>query len=401
MRGKRSLFLLIFLGFAQHAISAELFQVIDGRADLTQAQADQLDIIEGLSTTADVQVVRVDPQTLNGSEEVTVAVSADTLLNFAPPAQARSVDTAQPANFDWNAVADVNPQGDVGTATMTVTDGQISGSIRTATQVIRFQALPGGLSAMVTVNLDQMPPEHPEGANEAIGEAYDINEADLRPEGDTAVADIRILVVATPSAASEIGNLNSFANLSAAVSNDSFRNSNIAAHFTIAGTAIAQGYDEAGNHSLDLDRLTRKNDGYMDDIHGLRDTLKADVVVLLTVDGSYCGLARQIYASASSAFATVFWQCAVDNLSFPHEVGHLMGACHNPEASNGCSSFVYGQGFINPPKKVRTVMAYPCPGVSCVRMPQWARPPEWGNASPSNDARVLQQTAPRVALFRN
>ena len=40
-------------------------------------------------------------------------------------------------------------------------------------------------------------------------------------------------------------------------------------------------YVESGFYSLDLSRLQAPGDGYMDDVHPLRDTYGADAVVLL------------------------------------------------------------------------------------------------------------------------
>ena len=42
---------------------------------------------------------------------------------------------------------------------------------------------------------------------------------------------------------------------------------------------------------LVVDRLTNTSDGYIDNVHTLRDTYKADEVVLLVANSDYCGLA--------------------------------------------------------------------------------------------------------------
>jgi len=50
-------------------------------------------------------------------------------------------------------------------------------------------------------------------------------------------------------------------------------------------------YATSGGYSTDLDRLRRTDDGFMDDVHQLRDDLKADLVCLISEPGDVCGIA--------------------------------------------------------------------------------------------------------------
>jgi len=105
-------------------------------------------------------------------------------------------------------------------------------------------------------------------------------------------------------------------------------------------------------------------------------------------------------ASSATAFSVVYWDCAIGpQYSFGHEIGHLQGARHNPEEDSVSFPFPYGHGFLDLANKRRTMMAYDCPAQDCSRQPEWARPTIWGNATVSNDARVLNETATCVGSF--
>ena len=172
-------------------------------------------------------------------------------------------------------------------------------------------------------------------------------------------------------------------------------------------------YTESGDWNLDLDRLSGKYDLFMDNVHTLRETHRADVVVLLSDNSSYCGMAY-LNAAAATAFALVAWDCAVENLSFAHEIGHLQGARHDRyvDPVNG-PNYTYNHGDVDLVIRKRTVMAYNAqcdatsPGTFCDRLGYWSNPAVFypgtsrptGSAAYENNANVLNNTAYTVANF--
>ncbi len=86
--------------------------------------------------------------------------------------------------------------------------------------------------------------------------------------------------------------------------------------------------------STDLSRLRATNDGYMDELHSLRDSYGADLVSLIENEPAYCGYAYRMTSLstsfASSAFSVVHHSCATGYYSFAHEIGHNQGAHHDP-----------------------------------------------------------------------
>ena len=116
-------------------------------------------------------------------------------------------------------------------------------------------------------------------------------------------------------------------------------------------------YAHSGNFSTDLNRLTGTSEGYMDDVHALRDAYGADMVSLWVEGGQYCGIGW-VGPYASYAFTVVNRGCATGNLTFAHELGHNMGALHDPYVDPSTNPYAYGHGHINLVARWRTVMSY-------------------------------------------
>jgi hypothetical protein len=116
--------------------------------------------------------------------------------------------------------------------------------------------------------------------------------------------------------------------LSIEEANRSFRLSNLG-HISLRLVPTYQtDYVEEGAHFDHVWRFADKGDGYMEEIHDLRDKYRADVAVLIVDDPKGCGLATRVGADADEAFAVVHHACAAASYTVAYEVGHLIGARH-------------------------------------------------------------------------
>ena len=108
-----------------------------------------------------------------------------------------------------------------------------------------------------------------------------------------------------------------------------------------------------------LARLTHPSDGYMDNLHTLRDQYGADIVVLLTATGGGCGMVEYIEASAATAFAVVRVGCELNRFTFTHEIGHLFGSEHelSEDPFYPCEPYCYNHGLVPQSRNWKTVMA--------------------------------------------
>lgn len=219
---------------------------------------------------------------------------------------------------------------------------------------------------------------------------------------------IDVLVAYTPSAASASGDIVALIQLAVSETNQSYQNSGMSLRLRLAGT-VQVNYTESGSFDTDLTRFRVTTDGYMDEIHSLRNTYGADVCVLILNNSQYCGLASRIEPvnDASTAFCAVHYDCATGYYSFGHEIGHLQGARHDRCVDASTTPYSYCHGYVYSSANWRTVMAYATCCASCTRIQYWSNPRithngvAMGTTQYEDNARVLDETAGTVAAFRS
>ena len=140
-----------------------------------------------------------------------------------------------------------------------------------------------------------------------------------------------MIVAYTKKTAANYGDVKrELVDLSIEEGNESFRNSGLGHIKLRLVHAYQTGYVEEGEHFDHVWRFADKGDGYMEEVHALRDKYKADVAMLIVDDPKGCGLATRVYADADEAFAVVHHDCAALTYSLAHEIGHIIGARHEP-----------------------------------------------------------------------
>jgi len=237
--------------------------------------------------------------------------------------------------------------------------------------------------------------------------AIDAGRSAKAPTVDTSAADITIdvIVAYTRKAASNYSDIKrELVDLSIEEGNESFRQSGIGQVKLRLVHAYQTDYVEEGAHFDHVWRFADKGDGYMDEIHGLRDKYKADVAVLIVDDPQGCGLATRVFADADEAFAVVHHECAATSYSLAHEVGHLIGARHDLNLDKIMKPFPYGHGYVSG-TKWRDIMSYKESCGGCPRLPVWSSPLVKVKGEPAgtaelDNARVILEQAARVAAFR-
>ena len=300
-----------------------------------------------------------------------------------------------------------------GTFALVMNDGALSAIIRVpAKGIYRVRSLRDGVVVIQEIDETRFPPC-------GVGPQHGIVGAPGVPAGggcdDGSMIDL--LVVYTPLARSGAGGtaaIEAQIDLALANTNSAYSNSSIDMKLRLMHVEEID-YDEAGSYSDHLYRLTDPVDGYMDQVHILRDEYGADMVALLVADGEYCGIAWLMLnlspAFEQYAFSVTTWYCAV-NLVLAHELGHNQGCCHAPGDGGGCfqgglySHSVGYRFFGNSGTLWRTVMAY-SPGT---RIPNFSNPDILFDGQPTgvapgdpdeaHNALTINQTALTIANFR-
>ncbi len=178
--------------------------------------------------------------------------------------------------------------------------------------------------------------------------------------------------------------------------------------------------------SRTMDWLTTPGDGYLDEVHDLRDEFGADICVLLLGHLPYFGRAAAVEAGASSAFALVGAGTGI--AGFARQLGHLQGLRRDrywecsPDGVCPSRATAYGYGYVNQrafetdaPESSRwlTIMATDAQctdnGVDCRRLLRFSNPDQvypdpgghaLGVTGQANAVRRLNERRKAVESFR-
>jgi hypothetical protein len=313
-------------------------------------------------------------------------------------------------------------QGEPGSSVTMVLKGEVLiGNIRAGRRSFEIRYLGSGVHRLAQVDPNRYPAEGEPTLPTDLPE----------PEADACATDpptdIDVLTVYTDDARAGAGGTDAIeATVLLAVeeTNQSYINSNVTQRIRLAHMAEVV-YAESGNSMTDRDRLRNTSDGILDNIHTLRDTHGADLVIMITESLENCGRAY-IMNPVSTAFETSGFgvtrrSCAVGNYSYGHELGHIMGARHDWVADNTNNSpYVFNHGHVvtTPTDPMlaawRTIMALPGSCASCGRVIFWANPfvdfPVGGTMTDpmgtatgtqqTDNHQTLENTAGTVANFR-
>ena len=186
-----------------------------------------------------------------------------------------------------------------------------------------------------------------------------------------------------------------------AVATQSSEDSGVNQKYTLVHAAETN-YTETGT-GTDLSRFQNRSDGYMDEVHGLRNTYGGDLMALITSFSSqFCGVAY-LMTNPSTGFRD--WAFSVNVLGclgndvLAHEMGHNMGCSHDRQ-NGGPGAYPYSYGYRSTNNAHRTIMAY-SPGS---RISMWSGPNvvysgfTMGTANDDN-VRSLNNVSPVVSNF--
>ena len=248
---------------------------------------------------------------------------------------------------------------------------------------------------------------------------------------------VDVLVLWTPRAMANTGSearMRAGIDLVVAWANDAYARSGADVRLNLVGAEQVDYVEADGDSQMNLNRLENPSDGFMDEAHGRRDALGADLVSLFTGTGNFAGI-----ANLPGPFSVVLFDA--DNAywtgnTFTHELGHNMGLSHDRyiELGSGYQGLLpFSYGYVNKlafePGAAEdtcwiTIMAYlyRCidSGIeSVVEVPYFSTPDqrypdgegvplgvpkssdEEGADGPADAVRSLNLTYPQVANFRS
>lgn len=230
---------------------------------------------------------------------------------------------------------------------------------------------------------------------------------------------IDVLTLYTPLARNQAGGTNGMiATMNGFISttNNAYINSQINQRVRLVHLAETNYVEATGAGTpmgTDLDRLRANGDGFMDEVHSLRNTYGADLCHLVSgVPNGACGIAY-LGLSASLGFGVTARSCG--SFTYAHELGHNMGCAHDHNNA-GSSTFCYSYGWRSTNNQWRTIMSYdPGNRIAWFSNPnitlQLGNPPlnyvigiseadGCGNNTAADNSRTMNQTQFTIASYR-
>ena len=204
-------------------------------------------------------------------------------------------------------------------------------------------------------------------------------------------------------------------NLAVAETNTAYSRSGVIPGVRLVYSGEVAGYTEAGDFSTDLSRLRSPSDGFMDNVHALRNAFGADMVSLIIEgNGSLCGLGYLMLTEsagfAANAFSVSARSCATGNYTFSHEMGHNMGLQHDRIAQPANGVFPHSHGYVDVVNNFRDIMGVASGCGGCPRIQNFSNPNVTHNGFPTgvpiaapnsaDAAASLNATALTVANWR-
>ena len=349
-------------------------------------------------------VVQADKAQFDTAATLDFNLFDDTLFAM----QRESLETDPNGQKIWSGLGD---GGETNAIFILEGDG-IYGTIHTEERIYQIDTI-GSYQLITEIDASKLPIEEPPGFGDStvgIEQKLQASAVDSIQVEGAVTSKISLLVAYTETAQKNQIDIEKWIAQRVAETNRSFRNSNIDAEIVLEDTYLIS-YTESkeGSQKLytDLNRFVNDGDGYMDDVHKKRLAVGADIAVLLVSNTlyEYCGIAGDILATADTSFAITRLKCL--GYTFTHEIGHLLGARHNPEADPSTRPYEYGHGYqhTTSDNKWRTIMAYPTGCDYCPRLLYWSSPNvsfaghPMGTAEKHDNARVINLNHAKVANF--
>jgi hypothetical protein len=335
-------------------------------------------------------------------------VTLDLFPGISLTARRTNIETPNDGGYVWTGQA-TGPQP--AWVTLVINDNEILGHVQMGGRLYSIEPVSGAVHRVIEINQDKIRDDMhitpPAGLMQKKGDA-----AEPAPDTATAagVTTINVMVAHTANARAEVGTpaqMQARINLAVSLTNTAFTNSGVLIKFVRVGGANEINYNDVGLYGAGT---SNNYTGVLCDLTGFdcsgfsvanthiasfnalrtkRNTVKADLVVLMRKQGVACGVAwvpdpptaatsGQGYAVVTSTIGGVY-NCIEGN-TLAHETGHNQGLHHDRiqhKAETGVTppASKFNFGHVDKTGKFFTIMSYrtSC-GSGCTRVPYFSTP---------------------------
>ena len=384
--------------------------------------------------TAQVTAARFGRETLrlNLFDDEAVAVQ----INRVRPTRAGYFITGRPQGFEWGEVRLV-VNGPVMAGRVVTPEGEYTIRFGGASRHVIRQVDPSREILQDDVVESPLPSSPPQAITpgDPLGAVVRPATDEVQDQATEDGTEVRVLIAYTPALQARQGGaagMQALIDLMIESANLAFEISGIDTRLVLAHSTMVNYIEE--NSATELQRLRVPDDGYMDEVHALRNEHAADLVHLLTVYvGGPSGISRLIEnESLDQADSAAFSVTANGSeVVFTHEIGHHFGVVHDRFSDLAAATpiYPYAFGYVNngafesgapETARWRTVMAYGrrCTpvGYFCPRLLRFANPdqswlghplgvpaddPRTGIDGPADARLTINKTARWVGSYRS
>jgi peptidyl-Asp metalloendopeptidase len=284
--------------------------------------------------------------------------------------------------------------------TLVIEDAVMAGNIRLPGAYFQVRYVGPGLHSLRQIDESHFPPEGQPIPTDTV-RSETAQDSGIAATDDGSRFDV--LVVYTPAARAAAGGttaMGALINLAVAETNTAYSRSAVIPRLRLVHQEEVS-YTESGDFSTDLNRLTNPSDGFMDNVHALRNAHGADLVSLIIEGASLCGLAWLMLTESNSfqasAFSVVARICATGNFSFGHELGHNMGLQHDRADAPADGVFSFSHGYVDTPHGFRDIMGVAASCGGCMRIQNFSNPNLMFNNFPTGVPQSSPQSADAAA----
>jgi hypothetical protein len=409
---------IVSLGFITTILTGQpnekpkaLLRYIDSaKAELRPEQQKLLKSLREEETAVDVELVEIDDSSLDANRLEIPLPDGKTCT----VANGRKVSIKEDGFRFVGNLFDPLQDGPPRSVSLSVRKGNNTGSFSVDKFSYNIRPIGNGMHVIIKRDPSKLKQEEPPEAMKKLQEeaaSKEAPQANNQADGP-AIVEVTVMVLYTPAVVARHGAediVKGFVEHVVDVSNDTYLKSQIPVSLKLVHSGKVD-YVESGKVATDVDRLSAESDQHIDGIHALRDSSKADVVVMMIEHADAYGMADAIMSNKTTAFAVVDDEVADWYFTFAHEIGHLFGCRHDLSADPTRTPYAFGHCLCNQSKGWRTIMSYDCSGTGAVtRIGYWSNPvvkyPDavgdpTGTATDEDNARVIRERAREVAGFR-
>jgi|tagenome__1003787_1003787.scaffolds.fasta_scaffold20870294_2 hypothetical protein len=335
------------------------------------------------------------------------AVTLDLFPGISVTAQRTDIQTPENGGYVWLGRAGGAQPAWVA---LVINNKEIVGHIQAGGKLYSVEPVSGNLHRIIEIDQDKIRDDlHLQSAKELLDKKAEMAAPPAAPTSLMTTGTITVMVAHTTNARLEAGTttqMQARINLGIALANQAFVNSGINVQFVRVGGTNEINYNEDGLYG----GLNARNNyvGMLCDLSGLgcssigvsnnrtstfsalrrkRNSVAADLVILMRKQGFYCGVAwindpptaSTAYQGFSVVTSSPSYSCIEGN-SVAHETGHNMGLQHDrvqykDETGNTPSSSRTNFGYVDRIGKFFDIMAWrsSC-GSGCTRAPYYSTP---------------------------